>query len=78
MKLQISRIAQRLLLPLAVLGCCWAWAESPAAKPPTHITGRVVNTQTQEALAGIAIYVDGLGTGTYTDANGAFALTVRS
>lgn len=64
-----TRLLSCLLVPLLLL-------YMPAEAQNRKITGRVTATDNQNPLAGVTVTVKGTSSGTTTDANGEFSLTV--
>ena len=63
----------RYLLP-ALIGVLWTTALS-AQTPSGTITGRVVDSATQQPLTGVTVLIEGTTRGTVTGSDGSFRLS---
>ncbi|MDO8794432.1 MAG: TonB-dependent receptor [Vicinamibacterales bacterium] len=67
--------AVRYLLPALVSGLLWSVQLSAQIPPTGTITGRVVDSTTQQPLSGVTVLIEGTQRGTVTGSDGGFRLS---
>jgi len=70
---KISLIIAAFTLSFA-LSAAYAGSENPPAKPNCNISGKVVDLESGETLAGVSVCVEGTDIKAYTDLDGNFSI----